>query len=447
MRESSFKSAVKKNAQEAGVKLRFNLKQTKNPNRLTQIIIATTVNRRRLRVYTRLKVEPKYWDRRSYRCIPAENTNLRERQRLKRINEQIDTLVDSINEADGMLAARGEYLTVVTLRQAVVERREQRMRMQNPIACMYRLAEDYVKRMNRKGQRGIDSTSVAYTTAIRRLEEFGRQRQVPIKSFEEFNRKFFDDFTNFLYSHTYGKNGKHYTRNTVVNTLKVIKNMLHRAYDGDLTSNNYFHKVQTTLPSDASEQVYLNEKEIRKLSAVKTENDQECEVRDMFIIACYTALRISDIQQLRNAAISNGVISLYQKKTKELVEIPILKEIAPLVEHYRKVGFPAIDRTKANRIIRTLAMRCHINETVSCKEQRGGETTIIKRPKCDMISFHTARRSCITNLYKRGYPANYVMTLSGHKSIQAFQRYMRATNSELMENFVSMLKRDKAMLP
>lgn len=436
----------KRKETESPVKLRFNLKQIQQADRPTQIMLSTTVNRRRIRVYTRLRVEPKYWDKDSYRCRPSGDLTLRERQRLKSINEQIDLLTYYIYEADGLLAARGEYLTAAVVRRTVLERLEHERRLQDPIACLRRLAEDYEKQVNRNGQRGIGSTKVTYLTALHRLEDYNRRRPCPIRSFEEFNRKFFEEFTNYLYGHTYGKNGKHYTRNTVVNTLKVIKNMLHRAYDEELTTNNYYHKVQTTLPSNTSEQVYLQEKEIRKLAAADTDNDQEREVRDMFVIACYTALRISDIQQLKNAVIRKGVISLYQKKTKDLVEIPILKEIASLVEHYQQIGFPVIDRARANGIIRKLAARCRINEMVSYKEQRGGETMIVSKPKCDMISFHTARRSCITNLYKRGYPANYVMTLSGHKSMQAFQRYMKASNNELMASFVNMLKKDKAIL-
>lgn len=212
-----------------------------------------------------------------------------------------------------------------------------------------------------------------------------------------------------------------------------------------MTTNNYFLKVQTTLPSDASEQIYLQEKEIRKLSLVKTENDLEREVRDVFVIACYTALRISDIQQLNKASVREGVISLYQKKTKELVEIPILKEIAPLVAHYQQVGFPVIDKVKANKTIKILAARCGIDELVNRKEHRGGETTVVTTRKCELVSFHTARRSCVTNLYKRGYPINYVMSLSGHHSYQAFQRYMRASNKELMSDFVRLLKKEKAI--
>ena len=172
---------------------------------------------------------------------------------------------------------------------------------------------------------------------------------------------------------------------------------------------------------------------------------QESNIRDMFIIACYTALRISDIQKLKEAVIRDGVISLYQTKTKEQVEIPILKEISPLISYYQKAGFPSIDICKANKVIKELAKRCGINQPIKHKEHRGGSIHVKTQPKWEMISFHTARRSCITNLYKRGYPVNYIMTLSGHRSIQAFQRYMRATSKELMNNFVNLLKKERAL--
>lgn len=191
-----------------------------------------------------------------------------------------------------------------------------------------------------------------------------------------------------------------------------------------MTTSNEFLKVQTKLPSDSSEQVYLQEKEIQRLSLVETKNDQEREVRNLFIIACYTALRISDIQQLNKAIIRRGMISLYQQ-----------------------IGFPLINKAKANKIIKALAARCCINETVSYKEYRGGETTIVAVPKYEMISFHTARRSCATNLYKRGYPINYIMSLSGHRSFEAFRRYMKASSKELMSDFVRLLKKEKVILP
>ena len=37
------------------------------------------------------------------------------------------------------------------------------------------------------------------------------------------------------------------------------------------------------------------------------------------------------------------------------------------------------------------------------------------------------------------------MTLSGHRSNQAFQRYLKASSKELMSDFVHLLKKDKAI--
>lgn len=42
--------------EEKDLKLRFNLKQVREENRLTQIMLVTTINKRRIRVYTKLRV-------------------------------------------------------------------------------------------------------------------------------------------------------------------------------------------------------------------------------------------------------------------------------------------------------------------------------------------------------------------------------------------------------
>ena len=46
------------------MKIRFNLKQVSEKNKLTQIMLVTTINKRRIRVYTKLRVEPQYWNQR-----------------------------------------------------------------------------------------------------------------------------------------------------------------------------------------------------------------------------------------------------------------------------------------------------------------------------------------------------------------------------------------------
>lgn len=429
-------------------RLRFNLKQMCEKDRLTQIMLVTTINKQRIRIYTKLRIEPKYWDKSNYRCKTDQPMSMRDRTRLNQINNQLSRLEVSIIQADAQLAEQGKLLSSSVIRMIVEEKLSYGdTSCTTPVAYLYQQVEEYLKNLNRRGKRGIASTQKTYYTALKRLEKFCVQQKVSIRSFDDFDKKFFTDFTNYLYICTYqkGKERKLYTQNTVVNTIKVIKNLLHRAYDNEMTDNSYFQKVQTVLFSEACEKIYLQEKEIKKLANMKLTLESEKHIRDMFVIACYTALRISDIRKLNEAVIQDGVISLYQTKTKEHVEIPILKEISPLMAYYKEHGFPTIDICKANETIKELAKRCGICENVNYQEHRGGITVSKTSPKWKMITFHTARRSCITNLYKRGYPVNYIMTLSGHRSVQAFQRYMRASSKEIMTGFVNLLKKEKAL--
>lgn len=432
---------------ETKLRLHFNLKQTGNKEQLTQIMLTTTVNKHRLRVYTKLRIEPKHWDKITNRCKIDQLMSLRDRTRLTQINRLLNKIETSVYQMDVRLAENGKYLNLFALRKAVMDGQSIKEDKVQPVDYLYKQIGEYVKNLNRRGKRGISSTQRTYCTALKRLENFCQVQKYPLRSFEDFDSKFFTAFSEYLYTRSYrkGLEQKQYTQNTVVNTLKVIKNLLHRAYDNEMTDNNYYQKVQTVLSSDTSEQVYLQENEIKKLSNMNLTIQHEKKIRDMFVIACYTALRISDIQRLNEAVISDGIISLYQTKTKEQVEIPILREIAPIIAHYQKTGFPVINICQANETIKQLAKRCGICQTINYKEHRGGAIQVKTKSKWEMITFHTARRSCITNLYKRGYPVNYIMTLSGHRSVQSFQRYMRATSKELMTSFVSLLKKDKAL--
>lgn len=415
--------------------------------RLTQIMLVTTVNKQRIRVYIKQRVEPKYWDRTRQRCITEQPMTTLARNRLKQVNRQLNKLETSVFQADLQLAEQGKYLSQNTIRAIVLEKHSVENRTATPISYLYKQVDEYLKSLNRRGKRGMSTTQKTYLIALKRLETFCNKQKLTIKTFDDFDKKFFANFSEYLYTCTYqkGNERKLYTQNTVINTLKVIKNLLHRAYDNEMTENNYFQKVQTILSSDVSEQVYLQEHEIRKLAKMNLTLQHERNIRDMFVIACYTGLRISDIKKLNEANIHNRVISLYQTKTKDQVEIPILKEISTLIDYYKENSFPIINICKANETIKDLARRCGINENISFKEHRGGTVMIKTLPKWKMISFHTARRSCITNLYKRGYPPNFIMTLSGHRSLQAFQRYMRASSKELMSSFVTLLKKEKAL--
>lgn len=429
------------------MKVNFNLKQTSKMQCLTQVMLILTVNKKRIRVYTKLRVYPHEWDLQKQRCMLQGCQPLRRAQELLLINERLQRMDDHIYRLDYERAMRGMYLTVDDVRMAVKESQNTRPDAITPLRYLSLLVDSYSNGINRRGVKGSSGSQTTYRVALQRVENFCKERNYRLTSFDDFDKMFFSEFTHYLYNYRFTRSGTtlHYSAITVINTLKVVKNLLHRAYDNDISKNLYYNKVHTIAQCSCTEKIYLREEEVEKLWQVKTHSRTEQEVRDMFVIACYTGLRISDLNQLRKAVFDENTITLYQVKTREKVQIPILKEISELVKHYREKGFPHISETKSNALIKKLSERAGLVQEVPCRENRGGVVNIKQERKCDLISFHTARRSCITNLFRRGYPVNYIMTLSGHHSLQALQRYIRASQDDMTQAFMDMLKRQNAL--
>ena len=130
------------------VKLHLNLKQMRQTDKLTQIILTTTVNKQRIRVYTKLRVEPQYWDKTTNRCRMDAPVNKREKIRLEQINKQIERIILSIYKKDKQLAEKGKYLSVSAIRQVVEERQQPESVQTDPIIHLHKQVEEYVKSVN-----------------------------------------------------------------------------------------------------------------------------------------------------------------------------------------------------------------------------------------------------------------------------------------------------------
>lgn len=414
---------------------------------LTQVSVQMTVEGRRIRVYTRQRVRPSEWDVQGQQCIVAAGVQLRRAQELAAVSQKLKWIRQRIERMDSERGRAGLYLTKEDVQQAVSESRSVQAEATLPMDYLRMLVESYSCGINQRGLKGQSSSQVTYGVALKRLERFCKEKGYGISSWEHFDKQFFAQFTSYLYKFQFVRKGKkmNYSAITVVNTLKVVKNLLHQAYDNDISENQYFNKVHAKVQCVSCDKIYLSEEEVGSLDKLEGLTEEERKVRDMFVISCYTALRISDLNQLGKAMIKDNIITLYQQKTHEQVQIPILKEVAKHVERYRQKGFPVLKTRKANVVIKELAARAGLTEQVPKRENRGGEVSVAQKRKCDMVSFHTARRSCITNLYLRGYPANYLMTLSGHRSLQSLQRYIRATKESTTQSFVEMLKGNNDM--
>ncbi|MFD2433801.1 tyrosine-type recombinase/integrase [Mesonia maritima] len=155
-----------------------------------------------------------------------------------------------------------------------------------------------------------------------------------ILDFDRINYAFYQKWCDFLAYHYEKKNGELGLKNNSIG--KSVKNL--KAFLNHSIRTNRIKKIDLSgfvAIQEEVDHIYLNEKEIQIISDLRICNDKELEiVRDFFIIGCYTGLRFSDISRIKPEYITNGLLSLRQKKTSGKVVIPIRRPALKALARY-----------------------------------------------------------------------------------------------------------------
>ena len=181
--------------------------------------------------------------------------------------------------------------------------------------------------------------------------------------------------------------------------------------------------------------IYLTPTEIKEISNLDLKINLKLDrVRDMFIIGCYTGLRFSDIINIKPEHINDGMIEITQVKTKEKVAIPMTKEVERLLSKYNN-SLHKISNQKFDDYLYDVVTKCEgLEIEVTKKTIQGGKQIVIKKPKYEFVTSHTARRSFATNEYMaKGLSVHDIMSITGHKTEKSFYKYIRQTPKENAE--------------
>lgn len=223
-----------------------------------------------------------------------------------------------------------------------------------------------------------------------------------------------------------------------------------------------FIKYAPARDDEMKSKIYLSKEEIQAIYDMKLTGFDE-EVRDVFLIGCYTGLRYSDLSRITESCVGETVsgtpvIRIVQKKTKSPVIIPILDDnLIVLLKKY-DYNVPKINDVSLNRNIKnTLEVLSHTVPTLAKKERtiltlterrmekearaKGyepfeyDEEGFPVKERWEMVSLHTARRTFITNVYLSGkFSVEFMMKLSGHKKYDTFKKYVRLSLDEYADD-------------
>ena len=161
-------------------------------------------------------------------------------------------------------------------------------------------------------------------------------------------------------------------------------------------------------------------------------------VRDNFCFSCFTGLRFSDIDKLRKMHLKNNYIEIKTDKTKDFLKIPLNKYAIEILNRYtdHSIDRPlptGISNCKTNLYLKEVGELAGLTEIVSLEKFSGSQKVVINKPKYELISSHTARRTFVTLALEKGMRAEVVMAMTGHKDYKTFKKYIKITD-KVMEN-------------
>jgi integrase len=251
-------------------------------------------------------------------------------------------------------------------------------------------------------------------------------RKKRVIDFEDITSEFYAAFVRYLNDEGYKKN----TKGRFVKTLKIF---MKKALIDKLHKNREFEYAFPGFTKKTFA-VYLTQTELNKIYNYDLSNDPELDIaRDAFMVLAETALRISDYKKVdvNIHTDDDGTQLLYitQQKTRGEIVIPLSTRLQEILKKYDG-SLPRIPDQYINRMIKTVAYRCGINEVLRWEDEKAGKTFEKEAPKWKLISCHTGRRSAISNMYLAGIPVISIMSISGHKTESQLLSYIKVTPEE-----------------
>lgn len=214
--------------------------------------------------------------------------------------------------------------------------------------------------------------------------------------------------------------------------IKTLKTFLNNALENDIEVNLDFKKRRFKVFDEEVEDVFLNEKELNDIWTLDLKNNPRYElVRDLFLIGCYTGLRVSDYNHIKkeNIKTEKGIkmITIKTKKTERKVAIPLHPIVNQILSKNNYEPLKNVPVQKLNETIKIICRTAKITEKVEINYKRSGKNVSTLIEKCELITSHTARRSFCTNAYLSGVDTLDIMSISGHKSEKNFRKYIKVT--------------------
>ena len=392
------------------IKTTFVLKEPKSSSE-TIIYLVMRWDGLQMKISTKQKVNPKFWnkDRLKVKETISEKNHQHINKELVEIEKVAYKMFNSFTDTFKRKPNSEELKNLI----------EQEYFQNNPMfkkvdkKTILDYFDDYIETIK---STTAHTTVQKYKQAKENFKDFQKDKK-RIYNTEMIDLKLRNEYVEYLIE------TKKYAPTTVYRKMKFLRTVLYFIENLGIKVNPFLHNSRFLTKDIEVDNIALSENEIDEMERLNLSNNKRLEqVRDLFLVACYTGQRFSDLNKINQSnIIDDEYIAIRQQKTNEQLTLPLLKVVKTILVKY-SYKLPKISNVKFNEYIKDVAKLC---ETLN--KQYNGDN---KKVRWQMISSHTARRTFVTLNYGKGVDLDTLKLGTGHKQTKTLQTYIKMNDKQ-----------------
>lgn len=308
------------------------------------------------------------------------------------------------------------------IKAAYLERGKSKDTKKNNSVSLRDFAESFMQRYANK---------YAYNT-IRKFRQFitAAESYRPGTTMDEINNDWLNGFCSFLLDSGKENSSIKFTH------IKCLKNLYREASATGIRCGQDIS--QFTWKAVPKQPFAATWEEVCGIEALELETKLQNEVRDLFIISCYTGLRDSDIRNNINQKSiitqqGQRMIRIVMQKTGFDYHIPISDKVYSILKKYR-FEIPIHPQQVFNREIKKIAGPV-ATEPYTTYHHYGARTEKRTVRRAKMFSSHTGRRTFGRRWIDRGGSLLVLSKIFGHSNTETTLGYIGYQPQEVLEEF------------
>lgn len=180
---------------------------------------------------------------------------------------------------------------------------------------------------------------------------------------------------------------------------------------------------------------YTLEEITKILNVIDTTTANGKEIYFIISLIAFLGLRVGDVINLKfeNIDWENGQINIVQRKTNQLITLPLIDEVKfPLLDYLKNGRHPSIDEEYILTTLRAPYTKVNSNTTI--------QRALTKAMDLAGVSYegkhhgaHSLRHSLATNMINNNVPINAISQVLGHSSSRTTEIYITKDTTHLRE--------------